>query len=546
MRPSAKHILTKAFGTQRQIREIEDGGKPEVADIAKVQAIIDDKDLPETAEDGKAYVVQWADGRGVFAIKSKKGLQRWLKKTGSWACIVSIKYGEPKHKDKKLKVVAEGMIIESIQLKDFGEYSKLVSKAYQDAPEMDAKAVPSWKALIAHIETLYKRLTGVVKVEFVDGDPYPNAEEMTRQVKKTKVLKIWKGGTGHPIWTVDQNLKFRAVHDYYSHIVSRQPFGTKGEIRAYNTHIKMAPPAAVPALFTEIVGQACTSVVTGEFPVQKIAFLPGFDYYHLGRVEGHEIVNKELKQKAPAAQVPAPQTKPAPTPVPAVPLKERIEVLKEAVFTVGDLDLDKTYNTFKNSYEKQTGKAWEKDKFQQRIADWTLYGEPDGFVATRQQASGPIKLVGAAGNPAGVKKGFQELLAQPKPIWGAMDLRLATIASRMGMKMPPAWIMKKVLEAIKDRFAQASGVSPEALTINSDGSVTIDYPDVGRATKFLVGNKAYFQWLLKSQGSAIPAMLRTAITYFLTTGKPPPMPKEEDEDKPFSIGDDHAGTQKAV
>lgn len=539
VRPAAKDILSKAFGTRRQIREIEDGGDPEAADVAKVKAIIDDKELPATAEDGKAYVVHWADGRGVFAIKTKAGLQRWLKKVGSWACICSIKYGKPEHRDKKLKVLSESVLAESIQLKSFDEYSKLVAKAYDDAPEMDPKAVPAWKALIAHIETLYKRLEGVVKVEFVDGDPYANAEEMERQVKKTKVLKIWNGGTGHPIWTKEQNLKFRAVHDYYSHIVSKQPFGTKGEIRAYNTHIKMAPPVAVPALFTEIVGQACTAVVSGGFPVQKIAFLPGFDYRHLGRVEGREIVNKELQPAKPAGQ-PAGQPQPVQQPVQAR--------ISEGVFTADNLDLDKTYDVFKSSYEKQTGKAWEKDKFVQRIADWTLYGDPDGFVATRKQASGPIKLVGAAGNPVGVKKGFQELLASPGPVWGAMDLRLATIASRMGMKMPPAWIMKKVLLAIKDRFAQASGVSPDALVVNNDGSVTIDYPDVGKATKFLVGNKAYFQWLLKTQGSAIPAMLRTAITYFLTTGKPPPMPKEEEDDQtPFAMGDtSHGSPQKAV
>ena len=207
----------------------------------------------------------------------------------------------------------------------------------------------------------------------------------------------------------------------------------------------------------------------------------------------------------------------------------RKSLVLEAAFTAQDIDLDKTYGTFKASYEKQTGKAWDKEKFLERIQNWTLYGDHDGFVAARQQASGPIKLVGAAGNPIGVKKGFQELLASSKPVWGAMDLRLATMAARMGMKMPPAWIMTKVLSAIKDKFAAASGLPGSAVTVNKDGSLTIDYPDVGKATKFVVGNKAYFEWLLKTQGAAIPAMLRTAISYFLTTGKPPPMPEEEDE-----------------
>jgi hypothetical protein len=207
----------------------------------------------------------------------------------------------------------------------------------------------------------------------------------------------------------------------------------------------------------------------------------------------------------------------------------RKSLLIEAVFTAKDIDLDKTYGTFKASYEKQTGKAWDKEKFLERIQNWTLYGDHDGFVAGRKQASGPIKLVGAAGNPIGVKKGFQELLAQPGPVWGAMDLRLATMAARMGMKMPPAWIMTKVLSAIKDKFAAASGLPASAVTVNKDGSLTVDYPDVGKATKFVVGNKAYFEWLLKTQGAAIPAMLRTAISYFLTTGKPPPMPEDDEK-----------------
>lgn len=205
-----------------------------------------------------------------------------------------------------------------------------------------------------------------------------------------------------------------------------------------------------------------------------------------------------------------------------------LRLLEDALNTK-ELDLDKTYDIFKTSYEKQTGKAWEKGKFMDRIHGWTLYGDPDGFVATRSQASGPIKLVGAAGSMAGVKKGFLEVLGLGKPVWGAMDLRLATLAARMGMKMPPGWIMKRVLNAIKDRLATANGVAPDSIVINADGSMTVDYPDVGKATKYVIGNKMYFDYLLKTQGSRIPAMLRTAISYFLTTGKPPPQPAEGDD-----------------
>ena len=49
-----------------------------------------------------------------------------------------------------------------------------------------------------------------------------------------------------------------------------------------------------PALFTEVVGQASYYLHRGNFPEQKIAFLPGFDYFNLGKVEGYNIINKEL------------------------------------------------------------------------------------------------------------------------------------------------------------------------------------------------------------------------------------------------------------
>ena len=53
-------------------------------------------------------------------------------------------------------------------------------------------------------------------------------------------------------------------------------------------------PAAAPALFIEVVGQASYYLYRGNFPEQKIAFLPGFDYFNLGKIEGYDIVNKEL------------------------------------------------------------------------------------------------------------------------------------------------------------------------------------------------------------------------------------------------------------
>jgi hypothetical protein len=98
----------------------------------------------------------------------------------------------------------------------------------------------------------------------------------------------------HPFFTPEQNWKFRAVHDWFSHILGKTDFSPKGEIRAYNVHAKMFSPAALPALFTEIVGQVAAFLDKGSFQVQKVAILPGFSYTRLGEVEGYVIQQKQL------------------------------------------------------------------------------------------------------------------------------------------------------------------------------------------------------------------------------------------------------------
>jgi hypothetical protein len=85
------------------------------------------------------------------------------------------------------------------------------------------------------------------------------------------------------------------VHDFIVHILGDHPFGDKGEIASYNNHAKLAPPEALPALFTEVIGQVCAYYASGgKFAEQKICLLDNFDYYKIGIVDGYNIVNKQL------------------------------------------------------------------------------------------------------------------------------------------------------------------------------------------------------------------------------------------------------------
>ena len=71
-------------------------------------------------------------------------------------------------------------------------------------------------------------------------------------------------------------------------------FDMKGELQAYNAHLKTIPKEAAGALFTEVVGQAAYFLTYGYFPEQKIALLPGFDYWNIGVVDGYNVVDKQL------------------------------------------------------------------------------------------------------------------------------------------------------------------------------------------------------------------------------------------------------------
>ena len=191
-------------------------------------------------------------------------------------------------------------------------YGKLVAQAYKQAPVFDRDAAEKYEKLIPFIENMYEKIQRGkqgVNIEFVEDDPYPEGDEQLRkEVAATGVLKVYKGGTKHPIFSVkddgedpdapDANEKFRAVHDYMAHIQHAGQKGTgfdmKGEIQAYNAHLHTVPPEAAGALFTEVVGQAAYFLNYGYFPEQKIALLPGFDYWNIGVVDGYNVVDKQL------------------------------------------------------------------------------------------------------------------------------------------------------------------------------------------------------------------------------------------------------------
>lgn len=222
----------------------------------------------------------------------------------------------------KIGPLYETILKEKLLLKNWDSYIVLVANTYQNAKDYDSSVVSHWNALNQSNYTLFKRLLSKVNVVFTTNDEsrvgnigilgrnfkiihinpdeeYKTQSEMKSSFQETGILKISIDYSEHPIFSVIDNIVFRTVHDYIAHILGNHDFGAGGEIACYNLHAKMAPNSAVPALFTEVVGQAATAIVTGDFPKQKIAILEGFDFYNIGAVDddNYEIVDKLLVKK---------------------------------------------------------------------------------------------------------------------------------------------------------------------------------------------------------------------------------------------------------
>lgn len=210
------------------------------------------------------------------------------------------------------KVIAEKLI-----LKDWDKYVELVAQAYLDAPDFEPDVTRHWEVLRESNYKLFKRLLSKVDVIFTtenksdvgsvtimgrkfpirhlpSSEQYQTQQEMKSDYENTGKLKISIDYSDHPIFSVKDNIVFRTVHDFIVHILGNHGFGAKGEIASYNRHAKLAPPDALPALFTEVVGQACVAVTTNSFPKQKITVLKGFDYAQVGRVDDYDVEDKTL------------------------------------------------------------------------------------------------------------------------------------------------------------------------------------------------------------------------------------------------------------
>lgn len=110
------------------------------------------------------------------------------------------------------------------------------------------------------------------KVIFTDVDVYQSSKEMRERVAAENSIYIYKGGNDHPFLTPEENLKGRAVHDVFAHLVCGCPFSFRGELNAYYEQRNYYPKEVWATLFAEIPMQTAAYYYTKgyDFPQRAI------------------------------------------------------------------------------------------------------------------------------------------------------------------------------------------------------------------------------------------------------------------------------------
>ena len=169
------------------------------------------------------------------------------------------------------------------------KFSQLVAEAYNAAPMYDTATEEPYRVLADWLDKHFGRLQGRVKFEFVPEHVYTSAKDLKNRVDTEGIMYVSTLDADHPVWKGEEglitNTMFRAWHDWEGHIVKSKKFTLAGEIGAYNAHAKIVPRAAIPVLFTEVVGQICCFYQSGKQNcAQKAVILPEFDYINVGNL----------------------------------------------------------------------------------------------------------------------------------------------------------------------------------------------------------------------------------------------------------------------
>jgi hypothetical protein len=172
---------------------------------------------------------------------------------------------------------------------------------------------------------------------------------------------------------------------------------------------------------------------------------------------------------------------------------------------LSDAEQDRLYQVFKESYEKSTGAAFEKEDFDWRAAGWTFFGNPPndnnpmapvgGIAVRKQQSNSMFKMVASFGDFRSILRGFDEFKSKHGhvPTWGIVTLEILKLVTKhdKDFKALPGIVVKAMEGAIK-KFSNG-----EVKSVGLDGMMQVQTP-AGMMKKVFLANVPYIKWLIDS------------------------------------------------
>lgn len=161
---------------------------------------------------------------------------------------------------------------------DWTDQLQPIAEAYAKAPTYDPKAAAAYKGLGDDSVRRAGVLRKQIEVEETNNpEPYPSHEKMLDDIHKRQHYEVSRANTDHPIWTPEQVIAHRMVHDILGHgVAGGKDFGWDSENRATAAHMPLLSENAQKALFTEHIARPAYETHYRNLSPQKIVLFPQF------------------------------------------------------------------------------------------------------------------------------------------------------------------------------------------------------------------------------------------------------------------------------
>lgn len=152
-----------------------------------------------------------------------------------------------------------------------------IAKAYADLPAYKKNALENWRAFAQENKVYAAAIATQIKIELSNHmQPYDSPKEMQFEVHHKQKLQVSTVETNHPVWTKEDVINFRVVHDVLGICGSGGGWSWPGANRAVMNQMPYHSPEAQEALFVEVIARTAYETVYRGLGGPKVGLMSEF------------------------------------------------------------------------------------------------------------------------------------------------------------------------------------------------------------------------------------------------------------------------------